>query len=63
MPLSNGQQFALVTNANAEMHTYNNGNDLALIAVPEPSSAVSVLVGLSGLVGLTRFRRRVRAGV
>ena len=38
---------------------YNfNGNSVALIAVPEPGTVLSVLGGLGALVGLQRFRQR-----
>jgi hypothetical protein len=56
--LSNGQQFAIVEDANFSTNSYTGGNDLALIAVPEPSTGVSLLAGLGSLLGLQRFRRR-----
>jgi hypothetical protein len=34
------------------------GNDVALLAVPEPASAVSLVTGLGVLLGLGRRRRR-----
>jgi autotransporter-associated beta strand protein len=57
-----GQQFALVNNADFDGVTGlyggspTGGNDIALVAVPEPVSAISVLVG-SALIGLRRRRK------
>jgi autotransporter-associated beta strand protein len=40
---------------------YNfNGNSVALIAVPEPGTLLSLLGGIGTLIGLQRFRRRSR---
>lgn len=42
---------------------YNGGtgNDITLLAVPEPTGAASLLFGLGSLMGLQRFRRRKNA--
>lgn len=34
------------------------GNDIALIAVPEPGTTLTLLGGIGTLIGLRRFRRR-----
>ncbi len=53
-----GSQFAISYDANILAGTPHGGNDIALIAVPEPSTAMSLLLGLGALTGLQRFRRR-----
>ncbi len=38
---------------------FTGGNDIAvMVTVPEPCTGMSLLLGLSGLIGLRRFRRR-----
>jgi autotransporter-associated beta strand protein len=59
-----GMQFYLVNNANFDGltgpsgGTMTGGNDLALIAVPEPASWMTMMLGTGLVVGLRRFRRR-----
>jgi hypothetical protein len=36
------------------------GNDVTLVAVPEPGVLLTLAAGISTLVGLQRFRRRSR---
>ena len=58
---SNGQLFAISYDANFTMGTFTGGNDVAVMAIPEPNS-MSMLAGSLGLaLGLQRFRRRRRA--
>ena len=59
----NGQDYLISYTADTTLTTVGNfgsvqGNDVALMAVPEPSSFASLLAGLGSLVGLQRFRRR-----
>ena len=66
--LNGGQPFAAVWDST---HTYEfalsyhatttsmaGGQDIALLAVPEPNTAAILLAGLGSLVGIQRFRRR-----
>jgi len=48
--------FAVSYHATAS--SFTGGNDIALLAVPEPNSAAVLIAGLGSLVGLQRFRRR-----
>lgn len=59
----NGQQFALVYNANytGAGNTDSIGNDIALQAVPEPSTWAMTIGGIGMLVGYQRSRRRRNA--
>jgi autotransporter-associated beta strand protein len=55
---SNGQLFAISYDANFAAGTFTGGNDVAIMAIPEPNS-MSMLAGSLGLaLGLQRFRRR-----
>jgi autotransporter-associated beta strand protein len=57
-------RFAISYDADLAGGTFHGGNDIALIAVPEPSSAVTLALGAGSLLGLRRFRSRRRtAGV
>jgi len=65
IPLNEGSQFTfgaqqyLITyTANFEGRSFTDGNDVALMAIPEPGSAISLLGGLGCLLALQRFRRR-----
>jgi hypothetical protein len=52
--VSNGgfnQTFVISYNA-------DGGNDVVMVAIPEPGTIVSVFGGLGALLGLQRFRRR-----
>jgi autotransporter-associated beta strand protein len=51
-------QFAITYSANFATGSFTGGNDIALMAVPEPSTATALLTGLAALGGLRRFRRR-----
>jgi len=54
-----GQEFAINYNAvSGSGFSSTGGNDIALMAIPEPGSAVSFLGGLGGLLGVQRLRRR-----
>ena len=58
-----GQDFQITYLANftdlgAYGGSFTGGNDVALLAVPEPGSLVSLIGGLASLLGLQRFRRR-----
>jgi hypothetical protein len=53
-----GQLFAISYGANAGAGTFTGGNDVALMAIPEPNS-LAMLAGSIGMaLGLQRFRRR-----
>lgn len=53
--LSGGQIFRISYDANSTSNTFNGGNDIALLAVPEPGSAALLLLGSALL--LPRRRR------
>jgi hypothetical protein len=55
---ANGAQFAISYDANFSNGQFHGGNDIALMAVPEPGSATALALGLSAIAGLKRFRRR-----
>ncbi len=55
---ANNALFAISYDANITAGTFHGGNDIALMAVPEPSAGVSLLLGLGALTGLQRLRRR-----
>jgi hypothetical protein len=58
---TDGQEFAISYQASFSSGTFTGGNDVAIMAIPEPNS-LSMLVGSIGLaLGLQRFRRRRRA--
>ncbi len=55
---TNGQEFAISYEANFSTGAFTGGNDVAIMAIPEPNS-MSMLAGSLGLaLGLQRFRRR-----
>jgi autotransporter-associated beta strand protein len=60
---SNGQLFAISYDASFSAGTFSGGDDVAVMAIPEPNS-MSMLAGSLGLaLGLQRFRRRrMRSG-
>jgi len=59
---SGGQLFQITYSANwtgtQAGSSFTGGNDVALLAVPEPGTFASLAMGLGGLLGLQRFRRR-----
>ncbi|RYD93785.1 MAG: hypothetical protein EOP50_10570, partial [Sphingobacteriales bacterium] len=48
----------VVGGLNATLGFSNNKNDIVLTVIPEPGSATLLLVGVSSLLGMRRFRRR-----
>ena len=52
-----GKTFQIFYGANSETGTQTGGNDV-LIVVPEPTAAVSLLMALGSVMGLSRLRRR-----
>jgi hypothetical protein len=58
--MGSGQEFAIVRTADFGTGALTGGNDVALVAVPEPGTGVTLLAGLGSLLGLQRFRRRSR---
>jgi autotransporter-associated beta strand protein len=55
---TDGQEFAISYSASFSGGTFTGGNDVAVMAIPEPNS-MSMLAGSLGLaLGLQRFRRR-----
>lgn len=56
-----GQKLFITYQANFEgVPSLTGGNDIALV-VPEPTAGVSLLMGVSSLLGLKRFRRRSKS--
>jgi hypothetical protein len=60
VPNNGGFQFAISYNASitGDLFSTAGGTDIALMAVPEPSTVATMLAGLASLAGLQRFRRR-----
>lgn len=55
---------AFLVSYNAEGGVFDAGaagNDVALMAIPEPSSAIALLTGLGAVLGFRRSRRQTRA--
>lgn len=54
------QSFEVSTTADFESSNFASltGNDVALLAIPEPSAGISLWSGVSCLIALSRFRRR-----
>jgi len=57
----NGQQFLLTYTANFEGNSFTGGNDVALLAVPEPSTWAMLLGGMGMLRVWQRTRRSGKA--
>ncbi|MEZ0255746.1 MAG: autotransporter-associated beta strand repeat-containing protein [Chthoniobacter sp.] len=58
--VSGGQEFAISYHASFSGNSFTGGNDVAIMAIPEPN-ALSMLAGSFGLaLGLQRFRHRRR---
>jgi hypothetical protein len=53
----NSQQWEITYKADASTLSTTGGNDLALIAVPEPGTWAMLLSGVGLLVGVQRVRR------
>jgi len=53
-----GFSWTLTTFANAGTGSFTGGNDIALMAVPEPNSIAMLMGSLGMALGLQRFRRR-----
>ncbi|MHA3772596.1 beta strand repeat-containing protein [Verrucomicrobiota bacterium sgz303538] len=54
---SSGQDFILTYKADSLTNSFTGGNDVALLAVPEPSATVSLIGGLGVLLGMRRRRK------
>ena len=55
---TDGQEFAISYTASFSGGSFTGGNDVAIMAIPEPNS-LSMLAGSFGMaLGLQRFRRR-----
>lgn len=55
---ANNSKFAISYDANIATGAFHGGNDVAVMAVPEPSAALRLLVGSGLLLGLHRRRRK-----
>jgi len=53
-----GFSWTLTTTANAATGAFTGGNDIAIMAVPEPNSLAMLMGSLGMALGLQRFRRR-----
>ena len=53
-----GQLFAISYNASFSGGTLTGGNDVAVMAIPEPNSLAMLAGSLGMALGLQRFRRR-----
>lgn len=59
--LWNNMEWEITYLADYGTSSTSGGNDLAIIAVPEPSTWATVVSGLGILVGVNRIRRRISA--
>jgi autotransporter-associated beta strand protein len=58
---ADGQEFAISYTANFASDSLTGGNDVAIMAIPEPNSLAMLAGSLGTALGLQRFRRRRRA--
>jgi hypothetical protein len=56
----NGQPYAISYDADLATGAFHGGNDIAIMAVPEPSTGAILLLGVGLLGSWRRRRRRVR---
>jgi autotransporter-associated beta strand protein len=54
----NGQQYAISYDADLSTGAFHGGNDIAVMAIPEPSTGAVLLAGVAVLGGWRRLRRR-----
>ncbi|EDY17462.1 autotransporter-associated beta strand repeat protein [Chthoniobacter flavus Ellin428] len=55
---TDGQEFAISYQASFSGGTFTGGNDVAIMAIPEPNSMAMLAGSLGMALGLQRFRRR-----
>ncbi|TCO82172.1 putative secreted protein with PEP-CTERM sorting signal, partial [Chthoniobacter flavus] len=58
---TDGQEFAISYTANFATDSLTGGNDVAIMAIPEPNSMAMLAGSLGMALGLQRFRRRRKA--
>jgi len=55
---SGGQEFAISYHASFSGNSFTGGNDVAIMAIPEPNSVAMLGASIGLSLGLQRFRRR-----